>query len=462
METFLDLAVHSPDEYEGKRVDIFGVEYEIGHRLGIGGEKVVHTLRNVRSGWTGLVIKIWGDISFREAAGARRSALLRRMLLLSNSDVSVRLVSTLEVEAANGAFQVQPSLVDHEPADVMLSLSAALDRQRAGDGAGEIEEYRKILAHRPLHPTALHNCSVALWHAGERAQAIDMMHVAMTTEPCDGEHLLNLAAYQRAIGQSTVARMLISIYVDRFPFELDRDAFVVEAYLDAGVPELAEAFLAKRFHGLGWPPPPHDLTDEVTSSAPLRKYQALHASILAVVERNARASGMVDVARELIIEEPQSAAKLLASALEVAPWDNDIRTNLAIASFRSGDVNSAFEHFFRAGRAATPPRSSACLANAAFCLFKQRAIAAGIKLLDMALSEGCGADGAIGANDVPGLLAWVHGNTACEERLASAIGLLEHAAVGCSAEEMRRLTALIALYREACGKVLYEPPPGPA
>ena len=45
----LDLSEHSPEEYEGKSLDIYGTRYIVGRLLGHGEEKLVYSLINAES-----------------------------------------------------------------------------------------------------------------------------------------------------------------------------------------------------------------------------------------------------------------------------------------------------------------------------------------------------------------------------------------------------------------------------
>jgi tetratricopeptide (TPR) repeat protein len=271
----------------------------------------------------------------------------------------------------------------------------------------------------------------------------------MISEPCDEDHLLNLAAYWSALGMTSHACDIMSLYVDRFfPNNLDTDDRVIEAYLEGGRPELADAFIKRRFDELDLRPPPHNLPDKIPSDAPIRRYQDLDSKIRVCLERKARALRLADLAKEVIEDEPRQATRLLASAHELLPGDDDIRVNLAVALRSSDDAKSAFDHFLHASRTLDPPRSSACMANAAFCLFEQRQVAAGIELLHFAISEISDGEGRLKIADLPGVLGWVSGHTSMGN-LGSAVRCLEHAVTICPHEHRRQLTALITLYRKA-------------
>lgn len=446
----LDLANDDRDSYAGKRVVMFGREYEVGEHLGTGGEKCVHRLKNLATGRRSFVIKIWGTRELRDEAHRRRDELIRRLILrpIDLGGPSVTLVTTIEHDSHGGVFQIQKALGEPDPdaAEIEQGFSAAERHLSAARLDAAVEAYDGVLARAPCHPRALHNRAIALWKAGRAREAFESMMQAMELEPCDEDHIEMVTRFASGTGAYGLAAHLVERFIARFfPFDPARDDFLVRDCLEAGAPEKARAFLVRRFESLGLRSPPHDLTG-VPPQSRLWMYAELHRLCERAEAAAASAVRTMATAKKLAESgAPAKAARLLAQAHASVPQDPILEANLAICLAQSNELGNACSHFVQAARqAASPPLYATLLANAAFCLLAQRKVEAGVALLDRALGELADKNGQL--SDVPCVLGWVLPGATEERTPTSALQLLASAAPACPPELRERLAMIERVY----------------
>ena len=99
----LDLSLHDRDEYEGKVVEWSGRRYIVGDLLGIGAERVVHSLVNERSRLSLLVVKILK----RPRPRGLYTKIIAKMR--TNPELARTIPITLEVDVPGGMVEFQPN-----------------------------------------------------------------------------------------------------------------------------------------------------------------------------------------------------------------------------------------------------------------------------------------------------------------------------------------------------------------
>ncbi len=445
----LDLASDDRDSYAGKRVVLFGREYEIGEHLGTGGEKCVHRLKNLATGRQSFVIRIWGTRELRDEAHRRRDEFIRRLILrpFELGGPSVTIATTIEHDSHGGVFQTQKVLAKPVPdaAEIVQGLSAAARHLSADRLDAAVVAYDGVLARAPCHPMALHNRAIALWEAGRAHEAFDSMARATEVEPCDEDHIAMLTRFASGTGRYGLAAHLVEAFVARFfPFDPAHDDLLVRDCLEAGAPETARAFLVRRFESLGLRPPPHDLSG-VPPHSRLWMYAKLHRLCEGAEAAAASAVETMATAKKLTESGAAAeAARLLAHAHASAPQDPILEANLAICLAQSNEFEKASSHFYQAARQVEPPLHGTLLANAAFCLLARSEVEAGVALLDRALSELADENGQL--SDVPCVLGWVAPGVTEEDTPASALHLLASVAPVCPPELRERLATIQGVY----------------
>ena len=177
----LDLGVHDREDYEGKAIECCGRRYVIGVRLGVGAERIVHTLTNERSGLSIFVIKVL-------KRPRPRGVYTKQISLLRTDTELARVITlTLEVDVPGGMVEIQPNV----------------------ESRGEAEKrFTDALRLNPYHSEALYGMAHALWRANETSQAFRRIGEAVEIEPMYLPYRRTHIELARATGQSGYALQL--------------------------------------------------------------------------------------------------------------------------------------------------------------------------------------------------------------------------------------------------------------
>ncbi|AWK73722.1 hypothetical protein CBI38_21255 [Rhodococcus oxybenzonivorans] len=218
----LDVREHDPEEYEGKGINIHGCLYRIGPQIGAGHSKIVHVLRNARSGLHLNALAIYRDSDSGRQELGRELAFKALDDLIEGQGV---VPSLMEVDLPGGVAYVQDYIGPYEPAPSQ-DIMAAERLMAAGEWIGAIDVYSRVLETQPDHTVALFNCASALNSTGHPEQAAHLMARAIDIEPNYRAYLHDYVKYCSAAERPTQVMDGWRAITERYPHDTSCQLYV--------------------------------------------------------------------------------------------------------------------------------------------------------------------------------------------------------------------------------------------
>ncbi|WP_028064688.1 tetratricopeptide repeat protein [Solirubrobacter soli] len=498
----LDLAVHDPEQWEGKYIDVGGARYTIGHEIGAGSSKIVHRLVNDRSGLLELALKIWRDPS---AAGPGGAESVRR--LYGSLGMSTTIPSEVTFWAHGGCLQLQEffgnsntnpvvsKLLD-DALELLLSAQAVeprgggqlkLSRARApfrrqtlgtlslvdlewGDPAGNrLDEYRTNnfeSGGRPLR-SLTRRLRERLGGTSVLAQAMACYQAVLRENPEHSEALHNAAGICAVAGdieQATDLETRVVVIEPNYLPYLQACTYYASA---AGLPRRALLAFEQARHKFPYDHDQDGLACEayLQCGEPERAAELLDAAVAAADEalRGSVAAAVRghEAARELLVlgcrglDEGDTGAsrRAVEQASRQAPADLLVRATMALFTRADGDPAAALDELLRVHDLARPGLDMHCLSTAAAIALEIGDLAQAAHLLDRAwrLMQAYHDDASpIDPDWIPGIAEFFSPDGVFERPMSAMAELLENAVQGRGAEAPAQLIeAYAARYWEA-------------
>ena len=363
----LDLANDNPLECYGKGIVIDGCLYEIGPELQPGYSKIVHVLKNVKSGLNLSVIVICGAGAAAKSEFTREIASKAVAHTLGIADI-VPNIMTMQVE--RWLFYIQdyigPYESDQSPARKVMSVGDSLAQQ--GKWQEATDAYREVLANFPFHTVALNNMAYALERMNRMTEALQAQRKAVSIEPNYLPYLRSLVGYAAAAGYLRYAVESYRNLKEKYDYDGSRDSLAIEVCLAIGQPEQALEIDEERVDGNR----DAELTQRITSA----------------VQAKEKSSSMVEKAKESLF------AGNLAGALDLmrkayADYDSDpmLRVNLGLLLAANGEYGEAKGLLLSSVTSVPEKVAISCLLNAAFACIRSGLYEEGIKLIAAGMQE---------------------------------------------------------------------------
>ena len=416
----LDLTVHGVEDFEDKVVVVHGSEYHVDRYLGAGIARIVHLLRNPRSGLSLHVIKIERDplAGHVDAAAATLEPLVREPRL------STIIPDLLIVAIPGGRVEVQvygggKDIADDPFGDHLDEAQLAVSTERWAEAA---EVYRRVLVENSSHTFALNNLAFCKDRMGDVSAAIEYSGRAVTIEPIYRPYRLANASLLEKAGHRRAALDSMESVRTLWPYRHEHDGWVVDLYCGVGRPDLAAALVAEERQ---------KAPDDDNLAETERKVRA-------AVESKARADALFEQARDALIPGSRDTVKqgpdrdrtvttLLERACDEYGDDPYIRADLGLALRRVGDYASSADHLVWASFVINNELVPSCLANAAFSCILADDLSPAAALLETV--EGLLPPDARSVADLPGVGGWFDPDGwVVEEPPSTAEGLLSRVA----------------------------------
>lgn len=381
----LNLELDDPDEYEGRLIKWWGAEYVIGRWFAEGGERIIHELKNRRSGLVSHLICILKD---QEHAQEISERLTKNYDALRGYGLPTVIDDEL-VQAHGGWFELREAgSRDQDPHSSEMSLA------RSDYDAGTYEDAKlkslEILQLNPDHTDALDLLSSIAFAEQETSRAIELGLQILTIEP-------NLRSYRAALMEKALGGGYLGLYLDlraqwqeKWPGDHRLDPLAAEVFFYIGQPE---------------------------QISELRFYDLEEGERKEIYERGRKEAQAKATARDkmdeafALLEKPSCAARiteLLDEAYNIYEPDQCVAINLGAALLRLGDWERSYEVF-----ANTLPRArgllrDVCLTHMMLALANnpnelERAVA----LLEILARQLIGPEGNIAYWDLPARVTWV-------------------------------------------------------
>ena len=497
----LDLAVHDPEEWEGKYIDVGGAQYTIGAQIGAGASKIVNRLVNDRSGLSELALKVWRDPS---AGGPEGAEALRS--LHGAAGMTTTLPSEVTFWAHGGCLQLQQffglstadpklSKLMDDAEELLLSTHAVemrggkelkLSRERAplrrqafqtlslvdmefDDPAGyRMDEYRSgnfEVGGRPLRAFTS-RLRQRLGGSSALEQAMDVYLDVLRENPEHSEALHNAAGLYAVAGFIDHASQLETRVVLIEPNYLPYHQACAYYSSEAGLPRRAlvvfeqarekfpyahdqDRLACEAYLKCGEPERAAELLDSAKAD------EALRASVAAAVRGHEAARELLEAGSRRFVEgDTEASRRAVEQASREAPADLRVRATMALFRRADGDPAAALDellHVHDLARLGGPGMH--CLSTAAACALEVGDLERAADLLDRAwrLMQAYHDDASpIDPDWIPGIAVFFAPDRTFERPMSAMAELLENAVRDREAEAPAALIeAYAAKYREA-------------
>jgi tetratricopeptide (TPR) repeat protein len=327
----LDLRQDEVEEYEGRIVRVRGTTYQIGPWLGEGAERVVHRLRNVRSGLTLHLFKVLreGDRAVEtaeKAAGITRAAHDAGLLVPEDS---------LVVAGHGGVFEMeeQPSPESDELADLEATAEGT---PRASWFTEADERCREVLAVNPDHTQALHLLAHVAYQKDDRDTAMGLRRRALEVESNVRPYWFGLLTQLAADGMLQSFLKVFSDLTERWPREGRMNVLAARVLLALGRPEEAGELNLR----------PIRSRNQSDDSA--RREDEERTGLACQIEREQKAhsravSELILAKKETLSKRDEQALEALRRAYQHYPNDARVALNLAFANLRQEAWSDAYD-----------------------------------------------------------------------------------------------------------------------
>lgn len=373
----LDLLSHEPEEFEGKLVTVNDCNYIIGKYLGMGQSKIVHTLRNMKSGLCHHVIKIWRDPS--EAQKWRSGDIDERFARTS-------VPTKIQAQGHGGYFELEDyiGLYEEDSSETFKIMTEADKLSKQKQCSERIFLYQKALEINPYHTAALMNLAFAYGRLDDYKSAIINMAKAINIEPNYLPFYQNYIRYAaHSYGTIRVGIYCFEQMKARFPYKRDDDNLGAELYINAGRPEDAEKLLNEK---------QKIVSDILTRASPSSLKNTPFDpeeldKLIQITQDETRARNkaliMMNNARNVLIAgNADESLDLLQKAYTVYSRDTLLNLNLGLALQRAGKYKEAQDILLFVADLIDPVFIRYCLANASFCAIQSGNYSLGINILN--------------------------------------------------------------------------------
>jgi len=327
----LELAEHDPEEYEGKYLDIHGVRYLVGPRLGHGEEKIVHALVNAESGLSLHVLRVYRSPE-RPWLGLD---LVHWASRYSAATPGIAFADFMDVPCPGFRVELQerfPATGDL-PADAPLRL------------------INNVLATGPAHTGAL--MAKAEWFARRPDGAAAATSIALRAVEIEPNYLPYLVrAVTLAIGSGDYAAAVTThnLIKQRYDYHYATDLAMIELHLRFGEPAAAAA---------------------VRASYPIEEAPAvpadLDARICAALAGRLEADRLAAQACELLEgADYDRALSLVEAAVAACPESARMRANRGLLLALTGRPGEGAEELAAAAPALPPAGRIICMISEAY------------------------------------------------------------------------------------------------
>jgi hypothetical protein len=433
----LDLSVHDRDDCEGKAIECCGRRYVIGERLGVGAERLVHTLTNERSGLSIFVVKL--------LKRPRPRGLYTKQISLLRSDAELARVIplTLEVDVPGGFVEIQSNVGSRDRGDTASSRVHqgfdALTGETPSPADAE-KLFADALRLNPYHSEALYGMAHALWRTKETSGAFTYIGEAVDIEPMCLPYRRTYIELARDTGQLGFALQLYREAAQLFEHVYDLEELAAELLLDAGSPDEAAECVRRAI-----------ITVE-------RRRELENEADHAIAERT-RARELMQAARASVVAKDwKAASSALLRAQAVYNRDPELCMNTAFATLHEGDPHVSAGLMLHASMVVSDLLAATCAANAGFAMLKANEFTHAMEVLDMAairISALCGGEIPANESDLPSVGIWISGDELIEERVGVAAEIIAAGmkrAAHLHVQAPPRVLALATAYFTAAGR----------
>jgi Tfp pilus assembly protein PilF len=326
----LELAEHDPEEYEGKYLDIHGVRYLVGPRLGHGEEKIVHALVNAESALSLHVLRVYRSPE-RPWLGLD---LVHWVSRYSAATPGIAFADFMDVPYPGFRVELQERFpaAGELPADAPLGL------------------INSVLATAPAHTGAL--MAKAGWFArrpGGEAAATSIALRAVEIEPNYLPYLVRAVTLAAGSGDYAAAVTTHNLIKQRYDYHCATDLAMIELHLRFGEPAAAAAVRAS-YPIEEAPAPPADLD----------------ARICAALAGRLESDRLAAQAHELLSGDQDRALSLVEAAVAACPESARMRANRGLLLALTGRPAEGAEELAAAAPALPPAGRIICMISEAY------------------------------------------------------------------------------------------------
>lgn len=329
----LDLRQDEVEEYEGRIVRVRGTTYQIGPWLGEGAERVVHRLRNVRSGLTLHLFKVLreGD---RAVEAAERGAQVTRAAHDAGLPVPE---DSLVVTGHGGVFEMeeQPAPESDELADLEVRAEGTSEASWLMEAD---ERCQKVLAINSDHTQALHLLAHVAYQRGDKDAAMGLRQRALEVEPNVRPYWFGLLTQLAADGMLQSFLNVFYELIERWPREGRMNILAARVLLALGRPDEAGGLDLRpiRFRDQSDDSAGREDEERIGLVRQIKREQKAHSR--AVTE-------LVTARKETQAKRDEQAIEALRRAYGHYPNNPGVVLNLAFASLRQEAWSDAYDLF---------------------------------------------------------------------------------------------------------------------